>query len=520
MKESIVTKIDEIFAPWQNGVCPGGQVLIRRRGETVYERCFGYADMESSILINKDTVFHAASVSKQFTVMAVMLLSREGLIDLDADIRNYVSEYVSFDAKVSVRDLMNNDSGIRDYFDLQDLNGVDNDDITTQEYVMRLCARQKDVNFVPRTRFSYSNTNFSLLALIAEKVTGKSFAHLAEERIFRPLGMTNTVVCDKYWKRIPNKAKSYMDNGTEYFYDPLNYSLYGGTSLNTTARDLAKWMSNYRDCIICDKSVVDEMTAVPVLENNAPTTYACGLWAGQLEGHGYLMHVGEDAGFRTVTMRFSDDDIDVIILSNTQNVATGPAAWKIMRTILDMPQKEAPELEVCEEPSLAEAAGFYYAEQGATLVKVVERDGKLFRSEKYGLSPLTHVKGNLYKQGRLETYLLLGTRKAAYRDPEDNVTLIKADDSKLSAEETRGVSGRYYGDEVEAFYTITEENGELYIEHLRRGKTRLHKIGENKFAAEYPRSTFLKFVYNGEGEVTGLDISGSRIARIPFVKCR
>lgn len=519
MNEQMIKSIDEVFALWQQGVCPGGQVLIRRGGKTVYERCFGYADMENGILIDNATIFHAASVSKQFTVMLVMLLNRDGLVDLDADIRQYIPEYVNFNENVTVRDLMNNDSGIRDYFELQDLNGTDNDDITSNEYIMRLSARQRDVNFAPRTKYSYSNTNFAMLALIAEKVTGRDFAELARERIFAPLGMDNTIVCNKYWLRVPRKAKSYADNGSEFFFNPLNYSLYGATSLNTNARDLAKWMNNYREYIICGKDVVDEMTTVPTLENGAKTTYACGLWAGEVEGHHYFMHVGEDAGFRTITMRLSDDDIDIIILSNTHNIYTDPAAWKIARIMLDMPPKADKQLPIGAEISPKDAAGFYYSE-GATLLKIEERGGKLYRREKYGLAPLEHISGNLYKQGRLNTFLLLGNEQAMYVDPEDNANLTKADDAPIPNELAAKLCGRYYGDEVEAFYTISAECGKLYIEHLRRGKTILHKIGENRFAAEYPRSTFLKFNYDEAGNVLGFDVSGSRIACLPFIKIK
>ena len=116
MNEQMRSRIDSIFHLWTQGICPGGQVLIRKGGETVYERCFGYADIENRVPITSDTVFHVASVSKQFTVMGVMLLNRDGLVDLDSDIRTYIPEYVGFPDTVTVRDLMNNDSGIWDLF--------------------------------------------------------------------------------------------------------------------------------------------------------------------------------------------------------------------------------------------------------------------------------------------------------------------------------------------------------------------------------------------------------------------
>lgn len=519
MNELISKQIDDIFALWTNGICPGGQVLVQQHGKTIYERCFGYADIENRVPITPDTIFHVASVSKQFTVMAVMLLARDGLVDLDADIREYIGEYVAFKDRVTVRDLMNNNSGIRDLFEMQDIMGISNDDISTQSFVLRLCSRQREVNFEPESRYSYSNTNFILLSAIVENVTGKAFPDFLKERIFKPLVMEHSAVRDKYWTCIPNRSKSFIDNGTEYFYNPLVYGLYGATALNTCARDLAKWMRNYSEHIICDQAIIDEMTTVTPLKNNAPTTYACGLWVGSVEGHRYLIHVGEDAGFRTVTLRLRDDDLNIIILSNTNNTPTDPSAWKIARLILGMESLKSAEKPVKEKFDVSEAAGFYYAElPSSAIVKIVEKNGCFYWCEKYGLTPLTRVRGNLFRAGRLETYFLLGADKPMYYTPEETVCLNRAVDAPVCECDGKRYEGRYYCDELETFYNIVYENGKLYMDHIRRGRTTLRPVGRGRFVAEYLRTCFVQFEENEKGEVTGLYFSGVRVAHMPFTK--
>ena len=521
MNEQMRSRIDGIFHLWTQGICPGGQVLIRKGGETVYERCFGYADIENRVPITSDTVFHVASVSKQFTVMGVMLLSRDGLVDLDSDIRTYIPEYVGFPDTVTVRDLMNNDSGIWDLFELQDLQGISNDDITTQRYALKMIPRQNALDFPPRSRYLYCNSNFVLLAAIAEKVSGKSLREFLDERIFRPLGMTKTVVRDRYWECIDGRAKSFLDNGTQFFYNPLVYGLYGATSLHTTARDLAKWMENYRNPTICPEDVIREMTTVTKLTGGAPTTYACGLWVGQLEGHRCFQHVGEDAGFRTIVYRLPDDDIDIIILSNTQNTFTEPSAQAIARIMLGLPEAKKPEMPVREAFDLAEAPGFYYAElPQSAIIRIEERDGTLYRMEKYGPAPLTRVRGNLFRMGHLETYLLLGAENPMLFTPEETICLRKAADEPLPEEQLQRYAGRYYCEKLETFYTVRACGGALYMEQMRRGQTLLHAAGEDRFVTEYPRSCFVQFVKDDAGEVSGLIFSGVRIARMPFKKMR
>ena len=166
------------------------------------------------------------------------------------------------------------------------------------------------------------------------------------------------------------------------------YTVFTAQPRSIPARDLAKWMRNYSEHIICDQVLIDEMTTVTPLKNNAPTTYACGLWVGSVEGHRYLIHVGEDAGFRTVTLRLRDDDLNIIILSNTNNTLTDPSAWKIARLILGMESFKRDERPINEKFDVSEAAGFYYAELPiSAIVKIIEKNGCFYWCEKYGLTP-------------------------------------------------------------------------------------------------------------------------------------
>lgn len=517
MTDEMRKRIDQVYERWTRGVCPGAQVLIRVKGEIVYDRCFGYADIENPRPITDETVFHVASVSKQFTVMGAMLLREEGKLDIDADVRCYIPEYIGFEEPVTVRDLMNNDTGIRDLFELADRSGVVNDDALDEDHALRLIARQKALNFPPRTRHLYSNSNFILLAEIVEKLSGMTLREYLDKRIFKPLGMSQTAVRDKYWTCIDHRSASYQDNGYHYYYAPLTYSIYGTTSLHTTAHDLLKWMDNYRTPKICSQETIDIMTKAAVLVNNAPNTYACGLREDYLEGHRYIKHAGEDAGFRTFVFRLIDDDIDIIKLANCDTILSDPSTMEVARILLGLPpakRSDEPTEEVFDEK---QAPGFYYGKEGAAAQLIIEHDGGLAVVEKWGITPLERVRGNLYRVGRLDVWYALGEKDARYINAEETILLKKSTENPVDLHMGQAVAGRYFSSELETAYTITWEAGRLYLEHIRRGKTPLHPMDDGRFVAEYGRAMYVRFLWENE-KVIGLTLTGSRVLDLPLKK--
>ena len=519
MTEQMKKQIDEIFHLWQNGVCPGGQVLIRQGGQFVYDRCFGYADIENRLPVTDDSVFHVASVSKQLTVFAVLLLQEDGLLDIDKDVREYIPELIRFDEPVTVRNLINNDSGIRDIWTLEMARGVRIDDTITQKDAITIIANQTQLNFPPETQYMYSNSNFVLLAEIAEKISGKSLNDFLRERVFGPLGMTSTVIRDRYWQRIDNRARSFWDNGTEYFHSVLNYGSYGSTSLHTTAHDFMKWMDNYKNPKVCKKETIDIMMTVPKLKGGAETSYAGGLMIGELDGHRYFKHGGADAAFRSIIVGLPDDDIELVILSNTQNTPTDPAAMAVLRILLGLEAPKRAEIETVENFDQSAAAGVYYADlPDAITLDVVEEGGKLFLVETFDKAPLTHVRGNLYQVGHLDEYLLLGPDAPAIIMGESSIKLQKADASPVPSEHLLRYEGRYESSEIETAYEVTERDGGLYLYHFRNGESRLYPIAHDRFVTDGQRSTFVQFTRGSGGAVIGLTFSYGRVQNLPFSK--
>ena len=230
-------QIGNIFSRWDHADTPGGQVAVEYQGRLICSRCFGLANLEYRVPVTEDTRFHVASVSKQVTVLSLLLLAEAGKLDIDDDIRRYLPDLVSFREPVTLRNLMNNNSGIRDQWELMTLRGIRYIDTITMDDVLETLRPQKTLNFAPGSHYLYSNSGFTLLAEVVRRVSGRSLPDFAKEQIFQPLGMEHTFIRQGFWDTVPGIAVSYTDDGTGHFVPcPLNFATWGATSMNTTDR--------------------------------------------------------------------------------------------------------------------------------------------------------------------------------------------------------------------------------------------------------------------------------------------
>ncbi|MED1857407.1 serine hydrolase domain-containing protein [Brevibacillus reuszeri] len=528
MNVMVTAKIDSIFSRWQDGVCPGGQVLVRKDGEIIYDKCFGYASLEHKLPITGETVFHVASVSKQVTVMCVLLLHEDKLLDIDDDIRVYIADLVAFSEPVSIRNLMNNVSGVRDQWELLMLQGVRIDDTITQQDAKDVIASQAELNFPPLSRYMYSNANFTLLAEIVERVSGKSLNELARERIFAPLGMSQTCFKDRYWQMIPNRAESYKLVGSEYVHAVLNYGTYGATSLNTTATDFLKWMENLKNPVICNKETLSLLLACPTLLDGTISQYAGGIAVADpkmYKGRPFVGHDGSDAAFKSSTVRFTEEDIEIIIFSNTETVSLGSAVNQIADIVMGVEASQTVATEVPEfyraEFDERDAAGLYFTRgEVSMIVEVTKQGDQLWMREGYGASPLSHLDGNRYRLSTLDADLFLG-KSAGMRFGARFFELEKRENGSGNCEEWSGYTGKYESGEVRTRYEVLAEAGELFISHHRNGKHLMAQIAPDQFVASIGQNLFgitISFTRGDKGEVTGCLFSSSRLSNVAFTK--
>ncbi|HEY9232448.1 MAG TPA: serine hydrolase domain-containing protein, partial [Blastocatellia bacterium] len=187
MNASLADQLNHLFQDWDNEESPGCALAVYQDGETVFERGYGMAHLEHQARATPATVFHIASLSKQFTAMAMALLARSGRISLEDDLREYVPE-MQVGVPITFRQIIHHISGLRDQWDMLRLAGWRDSDTKMTADVLRLATAQQEMNFAPGTRFQYVNTGYTLMGIVVERVTGKSLRQYTDEQIFKPLG--------------------------------------------------------------------------------------------------------------------------------------------------------------------------------------------------------------------------------------------------------------------------------------------------------------------------------------------
>src|SRR6201990_1941204 len=180
-QQKLDAAVDEVFQDLTASGSPGCALAIYRGGQIIYEKGYGLANIEENVSISPKSVFDIGSTSKQFTATSILLLEKDGKLSVQDDVRKYIPELPDYGKKITILNLLNHTSGLRDYLALFDIAGVNTDSVTTDDDALALITRQKGLNFEPGSEYLYSNTGFFLMSVIVERVSGKNLRDFAEE---------------------------------------------------------------------------------------------------------------------------------------------------------------------------------------------------------------------------------------------------------------------------------------------------------------------------------------------------
>lgn len=321
-----------------DGAAPGCAVGVYRAGEVVFSKGYGLADLEAKAPITSRTVFDVASLSKQFTAFAVALLAHEGRLSLDSEVQTYVPELPRLGHPVTVRHLVHHTSGLREYGALMELAGWRLDEPLSKSDVMALLKRQQGLNFTPGERHEYNNTNYLLMALIVERVSGEPFKDYVADKIFRPLGMASTQV--RYPDDpIPPRAVNYTGKSDGSFIPNRVWDrayAAGVANVHTSIEDLAKWDRNFFRPVVGDAALIKEVYSPGVLNSGEATAYAYGLDVGTHRGKRAISHGGIGGGSFHL-LRLPEERLSVATLCNRYSLGAGaPDPWTMSRKVADI----------------------------------------------------------------------------------------------------------------------------------------------------------------------------------------
>ena len=471
-------RIDSVFFRWDHSDTPGGQVCVKHHGKLIYNRCFGLANLEHHIPITPTTRFHVASVSKQVTVLSLLLLVEQGKVNLDDDVRCYLPSLIHFEEPVTVRNLMNNNSGIRDQWELFSLRGIRYTDTITMGDFEETLRLQKTLNFKPGSRFLYSNSNFTMIAQIIQRVSGMDLPEFAQKYVFEPLGMKRTCIRRGSWDFIPQLALSYSDDGNGVFIPSvLNFALWGATSMNTTASDLLLLLENYHHPVICSQNTIDEMMKCPVLDDGSLSTYAGGLFVHDYHGHLCFEHGGVDAGYRAHIYSFPKDELDIVILSNTSNTATASAAQQVADIVLGLENPSHAFSPHTAQPK--EGLYFFTEKEGEAALELVQNGSQWAIKRSHGLTPLFDTSDGNWQIGYLPDRLTCTEQGILWDTGTKTIRLMRLEQAKSEGNES--LFGTYYCEDLNLSIEIHGKNGLVWCKHERYGSDPLMQIDTHRF---------------------------------------
>ena len=317
-----------------DGQVPGAAVLVLHDGNPVFRRGYGLAELEQATAVTPQTNFRLASVSKQFTAAAILLLAEDGRLSIDDPLKRWLPGLPAAAEQITLRHLLSHTSGLLDYEDLMD--PADSRQVHDSD-VLQLLQREDRTYFAPGSQYRYSNSGYALLALVVGQASGMDFASFLQQRIFQPLGMTGTVAHQDGVDEVAHRAygHSLVDGRWQRTDQSTTSAVLGDGCIYSSIDDLARWDATLYDGRLLSRASLQQMfsPSTPTPEPDVPS-YGFGL---RLNGKAQW-HSGESIGFRNVILRYPDQRLTVIVLTNRNNPEPYPTALRIAQRWLDVLQ--------------------------------------------------------------------------------------------------------------------------------------------------------------------------------------
>ncbi len=320
-------EVDALFSDF-TGNRPGASVMVVRDGRPVFVKSYGLAALDDGAPATPETNYRLASVTKQFTAMAVMILIERGRLSLDNTLADIFTGFPAYGSAVTVRYLLTHTSGLVAYEDLMDPS--DSRQVYDRD-VLAMMASVDSTYFPPGTAYRYSNSGYAVLAMIVERISGMSFPAFLDEHVFRTAGMKRSVAFVDGVNTVPNRAYGYALEGDGFVFSDQSTTsaVLGDGGIYTSVADMFRWDQALYDGRLVSRSMLETAFTSTVLADGSATRYGFGWNIGEYRGHRRVFHSGSTCGFRTAFHRYPDDHFAVIVLSNRRVANTDDLAERL-----------------------------------------------------------------------------------------------------------------------------------------------------------------------------------------------
>ncbi len=373
-RSELLARIDDsVEATMERDHVIGMSIGVKKNGEVIVAKGYGYADLENDVRATEHTVYRIGSITKQFTAASIMKLVEAGMLSLDDELTAFLPDYSTAGHNITIDRLLNHTSGIKGYTEMEAFGEVMREDLSQEELIALFSA--EPFEFAPGEKYQYNNSAYYLLGVIIEKVTGQTYEEYLHENIWEPLGMLESHYLDNS-PIVRNRAEGYeFRRGRVVNDDPLSMRLpYSAGSLGSSVSDLFTWQAALQGNRVISEGSYERMITPGTLNGGKKLTYGYGLGIGAMEGHRKISHGGGINGFRTHLSYYPDDDLTVVVLTNTGSASPAVLESEIARAVLGIARIDIPEIDLTIA-QLEMYAGTY--DPGRSPIRVSVRDGHL-----------------------------------------------------------------------------------------------------------------------------------------------
>jgi CubicO group peptidase (beta-lactamase class C family) len=512
-------RVDRIFAAYNKPNSPGCAIGVIKDGKFIYSKAYGSANLELGVPLTTQSNFYVGSVSKQFTAATIVLAAEQGLLSLDDHVRKYIPELPSYAEPITLRQMLHQTSGFRDFETLTFLSGRNLGALTSTGDVLKLIARQKGLNNPPGEEFVYSNSNYFLLGVALKRATGKSLAEFARENIFQPLGMTHTLFYDDNTVAVPDRVAAYdvSENGKFLVDWSTLFDIVGPGGLMSNVDDLLQWDRNFYSKKLGKGTLVRELESDGVLADGHHFNYGMGLWLGDYRGLRTEEHSGAMFGYRAELLRFPDERFSVVGLCNVANADVEDLARKVSDVYLA--DQLGPEAKAAANnaalPDPRPFAGTYLDPRTHVIYTFTAANGSLmgWGSKLQRLAPneFSDLVGNpiVFKpvNGTMTATLTLQGDPFFFGN--------RVPETRLSESALGSFTGDYYSEELGATYVVSLVHEVLDLKIGERSPVNLTPVGRSEFQA----GVLGTLVFHAAGnQVSGLTFFSQAARGITFKK--
>lgn len=522
--------VEGLLAPWDGRDRPGVTIGVVRGSELVVHRSAGMASIELGVPIGPQTSFRIASVSKQFTCAAILLLAAEGRLSIEDEITRHLPEMAGLGERVTVDQLMHNSAGVRDMLELMRLGGTDLTQPAQPEDLMAAICRQRRTNFPPGSRYLYSNSNFLLLGRIVERVSGQSLRAFLAERIFGPVGMRMTCMVERTTEPVAGLATGYLPAGSFWERAQHGFPLHGEGALVSSVLDLALWHRNYATGRVGGVALGAALAEPGRFTNGLVNGYARGLRVAEVRGLATISHGGLWPGYKTEFLRIPARDAAVIVIANAGSADPYAIGQSVLEALLEgVPGvAAAPKLPGREE--LGRHAGRFLDDSRPATVDLTMNEAGQLAGSTNGIG--------------FQVKALADGRLAARRSAPDWSMRLSADGTTLAVELDAGVTatyrritpgaplpadlpGLYRSEELAASWRIEAQDGgmQLFVRGrlANAGPWALEGIEGDIFRIYTPGTLFrawhdVRLLRDDAGRPAGLLVNSNRVKEMAFTR--